>query len=1128
MSEVKNITGYYNLYDETKQYTELLFRAGKVLQSKEVNELQSMLKHQIKNIGDIILTNGDIVEGCQLITNSNNTVTISQGKVYLNGNTYKVNDTTISITGRGTENIGVRLKKEYISADEDETLRDVASGYDNYNQDGAFRLKETAEMLLITDENKDDPDLSIIYTLVDGQQLSVNNTEDLTQLDKINATLAKRTYDESGNYKVEGLELVNKSYTVDGKNFISMEAGRAYIKGYEVNKPFATAIGLDAANDVRSVENEPKIYKNGTNKYSLNNTYVSNIIKVVSIVQVQQNITRGSIIGGIDYLPLFPVVDIISIIQGDTTYVKGTDFQLLNDGVDWGLGGKEPNPGESYTVVWSYNKTMVKGTDYKLISEGEASINGFIQFLNGDKPINDSQFLINYEFKMCRRDVIALDKNGNVVIIKGQPDILRTVESPAVSNEEVLVLGSTLIKPNTTDVQVINNNTKNIPMLDLYKMLERISSLEYNQAISNLDQEAADGESATQLQGILTDGFLGLTKSDVYHSEYTASVDLDSQELTLPFDSFVSGLTIDNTTGSYGLFNRLLTAPYSEITLLSQPLATGTMRINSYDAFPKLPVVGLSPSVDNWVDTNNIVIDGGTRTKTVTLRRWWYHKNESWAQSEKALWQSYGLADGGESLGWGSATVSITRSVTDSVLSQAILYMRTKKVKVTVQRLEPYTDKLTATFDGKPVALSPYSTTYKSNTTGCIKADGQGKAIGYFTIPANTPCGSRELSVYPQNTPSLVGSATYTANGQKITTVKKVWTETVRLNPSDPLAQSFLFPKDQYLTGVGIYFYDKDATNPITIQVRNMVNGYPGNICYAEKTIPASSIVISKNAAVETKVKFDDPVYLNGEEQYCFTILSNSNVDSVFMAQTTENDITTKQQITKNPYLNGMMFSSSNALTWTAHQGTDLKFKIYGANFQTSGNVVFNAVENVSYDRIMVLSDESIPTGCGLQWKYRVNKGEWKPIETYDDRELNEIAERVDLQLSISSATNTSPAIALDTLLLAGFSNHATGTYISKNVSVPSGFNHVKIVLDLHIPQGANINVYYATDTNGISWKSLTNTSSVQKSTDYTTYTFEADCGATYRNFRCKIVLSTSSKVYRPTAMNMRSIMKTV
>jgi hypothetical protein len=53
MAKNEIVNQYYNLFDETKGYTEILFRAGKVLQSKELNEMQSILKSQITNVGNI-------------------------------------------------------------------------------------------------------------------------------------------------------------------------------------------------------------------------------------------------------------------------------------------------------------------------------------------------------------------------------------------------------------------------------------------------------------------------------------------------------------------------------------------------------------------------------------------------------------------------------------------------------------------------------------------------------------------------------------------------------------------------------------------------------------------------------------------------------------------------------------------------------------------------------------------------------------------------------------------------------------------------------------------------------------------------------------------------------------------
>lgn len=1139
MATVSSIAQYYNLYDSTKGYTEILFRAGKVLQSKEVNEMQSMLKNQIRNVGDTILTNGDIVEGCQLIiSDDRKQVTITPGKVYLNGDVRIVPQTILGITGNGTEVIGIKLNEEVITPDDDPDLLDVATGYDNYSQDGAYRLREVVEITV------DDDDSSTLYTLVDGEQLSVNTSEDLTQLEKINATLARRTFDESGNYKVEGLDLQPRNYCDENYIYVTMESGRAYVKGYEVNKTSASIIPIERATTLRDVSNEPKIYRSGTLRYSMNNYYPSRINRVVATVEVTEDRPRDSVSGGIDYLPaaLTPVVEVVSVVQGDPEnggheYIQGTDFQVTNDGIDWSLAGDEPETGTSYTVTWRYNKTMnspsSENPDYIMDYDSDTDIGYLVFTENGDKPVVGTSVLVNYSYMLCRRDVISLDKDGNPIVTKGQPDILRLVESPSVSSSAALVLGSTLVVPNSDNINVINNDTKAVSMIDLYTVINRISELELNQAISDLDNEAASGEPANQLEGVLTDGFIGVSKADIFHSEWNASIDMDNKMLVLPFNTSVTGL-VPNTSEDFEatLFDRLLTAPASEITVFSQPIATGTIRVNSYNAFPKTPTISLNPAVDNWIDERTVTIQGGGTTGYITLRRWWYHKNESWAASEKAKWQALGWADGGASLGWADGQVKTQTTVVNSVVMQAITYMRQRTVTITGYNFAKNADNITATFNGVPVSLSPTTVAYRGTTNGTLKADADGTTKGTFTVPANTPCGTREVVMYALNTPSLNGRANYTANGNTRTTTQTVYTKTTIIRSSDPIAQSFQLDMDQTITGIGIYFKDKDLNEEITVQLRDMVNGYPGTTCYAEKVVLPSDIRYSQSGTAETKVLFDNPVVCEKDVQYCFTILSNSDVDSLFIAETNAKNLANNQVVTKNVYLNGMMFSSSNAMTWTAHQNADLKFNIYGARFATNGSVIFREIENLSIDRLMICSEEDIPNGCTIQWSYALNddltNGNWNPIESFVERELNEIGQNVTVKCELTATPFVSPALALDCLQLAGFKNQQTGTYVSRNVTVSNGFNQIKIVADLCIPSGCGIDVFYATDQTGTTWTQMTSSSNVRKSVDYVTHTFIADLDSSATYFRVKLVLRNNGSINRPSVQNLKSILKTV
>ena len=80
----------------------------------------------------------------------------------------------------------------------------------------------------------------------------------------------------------------------------------------------------------------------------------------------------------------------------------------------------------------------------------------------------------------------------------------------------------------------------------------------------------------------------------------------------------------------------------------------------------------------------------------------------------------------------------------------------------------------------------------------------------------------------------------------------------------------------------------------------------------------------------------------------------------------------------------------------------------------------------------------------------------------------------------------------------------------------------------MNLPTGTNAVVSFATDTNGTNWQPLSNTSTVQKSVNYKTFTFEKTLEEKAYNYRVKIDLTTVNKINRPRVQNLRSIMKTV
>lgn len=143
--------------------------------------------------------------------------------------------------------IGFEIDINVISSTDDETLLDNANGTPNYNAPGADRLQVKASLKKIDlDDVASLPTFVEAFTIKDGV---VQVKYERPQYAVIGDEIAKRTYDESGDYTLRGHGIrtrehldtgINEGYlTLDnGGNSsllaIDIEPGLSYVKGYEV------------------------------------------------------------------------------------------------------------------------------------------------------------------------------------------------------------------------------------------------------------------------------------------------------------------------------------------------------------------------------------------------------------------------------------------------------------------------------------------------------------------------------------------------------------------------------------------------------------------------------------------------------------------------------------------------------------------------------------------------------------------------------------------------------------------------------------------------------------------------------------------------------------------------------
>lgn len=168
-----------------------------------------------------------------------------------------------------------------------------------------------------------------------------------------------------------------------------------------------------------------------------------------------------------------------------------------------------------------------------------------------------------------------------------------------------------------------------------------------------------------------------------------------------------------------------------------------------------------------------------------------------------------------------------------------------------------------------------------------------------------------------------------------ITTVERV----IRQATADPIAQSFFtygIEGGAFVSSLDLFFQTKDDTLPVTVEIRTLTNGYPtqnANVLDRMKcVVPASQVLTQSDASIATKFRFNPPIYLSEDSDYCFVVRSNSNSYNMFTSKMGEKSIEDSRTIFEQPYV-GSLFRSENSITWTAEQFEDVKFTLHRALF---------------------------------------------------------------------------------------------------------------------------------------------------------------------------------------------------
>ncbi|EIP9220985.1 hypothetical protein LT875_002431 [Salmonella enterica] len=224
-----------------------------------------------------------------------------------------------------------------------------------------------------------------------------------------------------------------------------------------------------------------------------------------------------------------------------------------------------------------------------------------------------------------------------------------------------------------------------------------------------------------------------------------------------------------------------------------------------------------------------------------------------------------------------------------------------------------------------------------------LTADAQGVVTGKFRIPKGIKAGTKPVT-FTGNQQSH-GESTFTGQGTVVTnTMRKV--NNIQRSYYDPLAQTFIMPAARQLSAVNIWV-TKVGTTDLIVQLRETSVGFPTREIVAEGRVSPANITPN----TWTKVTFDTPFYASANIEYAVVVMANDEVMSVGISELGKIDATTKSYVTTQPYQVGVLLSSANASTWTAHQDKDLTFQLFSRRY------------NPQNPKTVILGNITVPAG---------------------------------------------------------------------------------------------------------------------------------------------------------------------
>lgn len=577
--------------------------------------------------------------------------------------------------------------------------------------------------------------------------------------------------------------------------------------------------------------------------------------------------------------------------------------------------------------------------------------------------------------------------------------------TPEESNTQNKPQYGVKIKPKGTKsyrMKDIENIEQKVDNLRYYVLLSALESETKNINI-------VDENGLTRFKnGIIVDPFDDLSIANLENPEFNAAVDFTEKSLMPAVKTFPLNLKYKSSS-SATLFPTTASAKVgtlqrnTDISIISQPYATEFR--NCVSNFYSYRGNGsLSPEYDSVYDTvtNPISIDVNV-TPALTQFADAIQEFFPLTSTSTSLINTV-VNTTGRNITTTQTFRDTTRSVQvvgEQVNEQRVgdfvtnfsfnPYMRAREIGIYMAGLRPNTQHYFF-FDGVDInqhvipgnSVNSADAVRRNGFAGdAVNSDSNGVIRAIFRLPESTFfVGDRKLEIADVDTYGAIessstsyGFVTYRAYNFSVDkaslTVSTRTPETVinerttdrsvsrrvvaRSNENqDPIAQTFFIKQGMglgsdsvFISKIDVYFKRKSNVNGVTIELREVVNGYPSYeiIPFSKVHLTQSQVNTSDDASIATVVTFPAPIRLDVEKEYAFVIIPDaadpdyliftSKVGGVNLTPGPNKGLSVIQD-----WGDGVLFTSTNNRAWKSYQDEDIKFNLYRHNFNASSGSI--------------------------------------------------------------------------------------------------------------------------------------------------------------------------------------------